>query len=130
MDDSTNNAKSSVAHSIADLIEPVLSKLKAFNPGVEYESQQIIYALRRGIKSGRIKKVTLMPDQMTFSTRVEGDNYLLLLNLACKTFADLVMLPAFPTKKRIPRHQKEFATNLDVEIYYLENGDEMFAANP
>ena len=129
MDGSNNKSGASVADSISDLIEPVRLKLSAFNPGAEYESRQITFALQKAIKNGRIKGVALMPDLNRFSARVEGDNYLLLVNLACKTFVDLILLPTFPTKKRISKHQKEFAGNLESEIYHLENGEEAFSGS-
>ena len=127
MAEPTDNVESSTAYSLNELVEPVCHKLRTFNPGVEYDSAQIIYALRNTIKSGRIKGATLMPDQNRLSARVDGDNFVLLVDLACKVFVDLVFSPRVPTKKRIPKHQKDFAFDLENEIYRLENGDELFS---
>ena len=126
MIDEASSGDTSNAETVAELAKAVRQKLAVFNPGVEYETLQIVSVLRTVIKSGRVRNVILMPDLNRLNTKVTGDDYLLLVNLACKIFVDLVMSPKLPTRKRIPKHQKDFAFELENEIHYLENGEEGF----
>ena len=115
------------AESVADLAKAVRQKLAVFNPGVEYQIPQIASILRTVIKSGSVNGVTLMPDLNRLNAMVTGGKYRLLVNLACKEFVDPVMQPKFPTRKRIPKHQKDFAFQLANEIHYSEEDEEGFS---
>lgn len=137
MDDSQNNPKadqhSTSASSVVDLVAAVLRKLDKFNPGVSYQREDIKQTVRSVIKSGKVDGIVLMPDQNRFNTiPIESDKYKLLVAHCCKVYVDLIVQPRFVhphlKQKRIPKHQKEFAFELENEIYQLENGDAAFGA--
>jgi hypothetical protein len=127
MNETFDSKSAGTAGSIQEMIDPVLLKLNQFNPGMPYDREHIRSALQRTVRSGRIKGLGLAPDKKRFNSKVGGNDYILLLNLTCKMFVDPVINPRFPTKKRISRQQKDFAFELENEIYYLENSDGAFS---
>ena len=119
--------------SVLDLAEAVLRKLDKFNPGANYQREDIKQTVRSIIKGGKVDGIALMPDQNQFNTiPVDSDKYRLLIAHCCRVYVDLIMQPRFVhphlKQKRIPKHQKEFAFELENEIYQLENGDAAFGA--
>jgi hypothetical protein len=117
--------------SVIELAEPVLKKLHTFNPGASYQPEDIKQTIRRIIHQGKIDGLVLSPDQNRFKAiLVESDKYKLLVAHCCKIYVDLVLEPRFPhlKRKRIPKEQKDFARELENEIYQLENGDAAFGA--
>jgi hypothetical protein len=121
-----NSPSTPELHKLASFIEPTRQKLAIFYPGVEIDPGQVLDALRRTLKSGRIKGMTLWNDQLTIVGELDGVKGRLLINYACKTIVDRVYDVSAKFNKRIPRHQKDFAFDLDNEIYELENGNETF----
>lgn len=118
---------------VTELVEPVLKKLHKFNPGASYQPEDIRQTIRRIIRQQKIKGLALSPDQNRFDAiPIESDKYRLLVAHCCKVYVDLIMQPRFShphlKQKRIPKHQKEFAFELENEIYQLENGEAMFGA--
>src|ERR1035438_6716462 len=118
MNDSQNNPEagqhSTNASLVADLAEAVLRKLDKFNPGANYQREDLKQTVRSIIKNGKVDGLVLMPDQNRFNAiPIDSDKYKLLVAHCCKIYVDLIMHPrlAHPhlKQKRIPKHQKEFA---------------------
>jgi translation elongation factor EF-G len=47
---------------ITDLVEPIFEKLQKFNPGANYQRDDIKQTIRNILKSKRVEGVALMPD--------------------------------------------------------------------
>jgi hypothetical protein len=111
---------------LTEFNEPVLHKLQLFNLGVVYEIDQINFALREVLKSSKVNGVTLFPDQTRISEVAhDSDQYKLLVNHTCKLFVDRFFEASRAGRKRIQKQQRNFAFDLDGEIYRLENGEAM-----
>ena len=112
---------------VAELVDPVLEKLQKFDPDARYERERIKQTIRSLIKERKVGDVVLAPDQNHFNTiPIDSDKYKLLIAHCCSVYVDLIMQPHFVhshmKRKQIPKHQREFASELDGEIYRLENG--------
>ena len=110
-----------------DFVEPVWQKLQQFNPGANYQREDIKITLRNLAKSGKIPNIALRPDQKSISPiPVGSDNYKLLIAHCCMVYVNLILEPRFGKRKRLSKSQHEFVAELEQEIYRLENGDAMF----
>jgi hypothetical protein len=110
-----------------DFVEPVWQKLQQFNPGANYQREDIKNTLRDLTKRGIIPNITLLPDQKNISPiSAESNEYKLLIARCCKVYVDLIVEPHFGKRRRISKSEKEFIVELEDEIYRLENGDAMF----
>lgn len=124
-------SQSTSVSSIAEVIEPVLRKLQRFNPGANYQPEDIRQTICRIIHQEKIDGLVLSPNKNRFNAiSTDSDKYRLLVAHCCKIYVDLVLEPRFPhphlKRKRIPKEQKDFALELDNEIYKLENGSDGF----
>jgi hypothetical protein len=115
-----------IISAITEVVDPILKRLQIFNPSAGYQPEDVKQTVRRVIKSKKVEGIELLPDQIRFNAIFTDSNqYKLLVAHSCKAYVDLIMQPRFPhlKQKRIPKQQKDFASELDNEIYYLENGD-------
>jgi hypothetical protein len=106
---------------LKDLAELVLKKLRDFNPSANYFPDNVIQSLREVISDRKVDGVLMRPDRISIDP-ISPDSVILLVDHCCLDYVN-----AYRKTKRLSKSQNDFATNLEIEIHRLENGEALFS---